>query len=576
MKEKWMRLWLDERTWKQRILLAVLPALLFAFNLFVFAPFDLFKGNKQFLWFRYMDLLPAMLILFGISFLVLAGIALLLRGLVFNLYVSGVYGAALGLYLQGNFLNGHLGSLDGKTVPWNNMTISMLVNVLVWLLILAVPVVLLYFSKSMWSRLVKITACLLVVIQAMNMAFIGFSAGAKEPEISDNNKFFISEGLTEVSEKKNAVVFILDMFDVAFMENLKPDIQDLLDQLDGFTYYPNTVGTHARTYPSVVQYFTGMMHNYDMTKGEYVDAAWKSSTFFPTLKENGFDIRVHSDSQYFPNENNGLIDNLVISKDATYAVKNPRGLVNKWTSFIGYKYAPLAFKPFFSLATSDFDIFKGNMKINGQEVEESAFSEEGVFDALAASKDTVTLNDKGGAFRYFHFRGAHWPFSGDENMRYDENSTMVKQVRGNLTFILNYIQNLKKLGVYDNTNIIITADHGHLNAGEMDSPPNPIFMMKPVGARGSYKTDQSPVWTNDLRKTILADMGLDASKEAGMDIRTLTPDTQRERYFYYPLIGVESQREERVMTYKVVGDANDMANWELVEDKPIEVSFYNV
>ncbi|MEG1995935.1 MAG: hypothetical protein RR036_00340, partial [Oscillospiraceae bacterium] len=175
--------------------------------------------------------------------------------------------------------------------------------------------------------------------------------------------------------------------------------------------------------------------------------------------------------------------------------------------------------------------------------------------------------------RYFHFYGVHGPFTMDENQDYTDGTTWQKQLKGDFNYIDEYIDNLKRLGVYDNTNIIITADHGNVSFsnGITDTPLNPVFFMKPTNSHGKFTTSTAPVWLMDLRKTILSDMNLDSSKEQGVDIKSLKPDEERERFFYNAYIdGKETELNE----YTINGDSNDIKNWKKSKTWPILFSLY--
>lgn len=77
----------------------------------------------------------------------------------------------------------------------------------------------------------------------------------------------------------------------------------------------------------------------------------------------------------------------------------------------------------------------------------------------------LSLDESGdcsGAFRFYHLKGAHSLFTMNDEFRETAAiaGNQISQSRGALKIVYEYIQNMKKLGVYDNATIIITADHG--------------------------------------------------------------------------------------------------------------------
>lgn len=67
-----------------------------------------------------------------------------------------------------------------------------------------------------------------------------------------------------------------------------------------------------------------------------------------------------------------------------------------------------------------------------------------------------------------------------------------------------YLQQLKDLGIYDNSTIIITADHGSEARSQM------IFFMKGKNeTHDSMQTTNAPISLNDLVPTIVEAIGED-------------------------------------------------------------------
>ena len=55
------------------------------------------------------------------------------------------------------------------------------------------------------------------------------------------------EGLFDLSQNDNVVVFVLDMFDTATMDEVLEDDPAVLDEFTGFTYYHNSSGSMVPT-----------------------------------------------------------------------------------------------------------------------------------------------------------------------------------------------------------------------------------------------------------------------------------------------------------------------------------------
>ncbi|MEG0570205.1 MAG: hypothetical protein RR497_01000, partial [Oscillospiraceae bacterium] len=329
-KAKLHSLMFDERTFKKRLFIAFCPAFLFAFTLFIFGSYELFAYNKKFLWFSYSEILPPMLILFSVSLILLSVVCVIFKGKVFNTLVSLIYSVALGVYLQGNFLNRNLGALTGEKVKWENQISTFITNGLIWVLILAVPLIILFFNKIAWSKLIKITSLGIVAVQVVTMTTLVINPPDKGTA-SENVRAFSDENMINVSKEKNTIIFVLDMFDNVYVNDMLSEYPHVFDKLDGFTQYTNSVGVHSRTYPSVTQYLTGNICHYDKPYSEYIDESWGNSNFLPQLKQNGFDIRLFSRPDYMPAKSVDYIDNYLAGKYWKYKATSITGLTKSWT-----------------------------------------------------------------------------------------------------------------------------------------------------------------------------------------------------------------------------------------------------
>ena len=67
----------------------------------------------------------------------------------------------------------------------------------------------------------------------------------------------------------------------------------------------------------------------------------------------------------------------------------------------------------------------------------------------------------------------------NENAEYVEEATLTQALRGDFKIIKTYIEQLKELGIYDNTTIIVTADHGYFY-GELKQPQTCLFLVKQI------------------------------------------------------------------------------------------------
>ncbi len=137
-----------------------------------------------------------------------------------------------------------------------------------------------------------------------------------------------------------------------------------------------------------------------------------------------------------------------------------------------------------------------------------------------------------------------------------------------------YLKELKRLGVYDNSTIIITADHGDWVAS-MDLPEmatSPILLYKPANAPAEpVKVSSAPISHSDYFGTILDALGQSYAKY-GTKFSDYSDGDEREREFLY-ITHDQSAHVHSLLGYVINGDVNDFANWTFTGDVwPCDIS----
>ena len=139
--------------------------------------------------------------------------------------------------------------------------------------------------------------------------------------------------------------------------------------------------------------------------------------------------------------------------------------------------------------------------------------------------------------------------------------------------VAEYLRQLKELGVYDQSTIVITADHGKwfLTPEPPTTTSTPIMLVKPAKQSGqvggaaenaqgtAVQKSGMPVSHHDYLPTVAQAMGLDSSKYGSGQTFFEVNDPDRVRtYLTTDSIGLRGigWRE-----YVIVGDSLRMSNW---------------
>jgi hypothetical protein len=109
--------------------IALLPVL----TLFLFGPFTLYAGNHGEFESGFGDLFPVLLTLAVTICLILSAIGLVLRGALRERYLSLLLVLGVLLWIQGNFLAGHYGLLDGRGIEWQAFEWPAWADIFLWL-----------------------------------------------------------------------------------------------------------------------------------------------------------------------------------------------------------------------------------------------------------------------------------------------------------------------------------------------------------------------------------------------------------------------------------------------------------
>lgn len=584
--KKLRNLWQDDRRFSERLLTSGAAVLAFVFTFIMFGPFELYIANMSYLVFGIKQLLPPIIIAGIIILAVFTVLFALLRGKIFNAVVSIVIGITIAGYIQGNYINIDHGTLDGTGIVWQDFKWQMLVNLFVWAAIILVPVIFCYFSRDIWKSFVSIVSLVLVAMQVFGAVYLVIkSAYQINSNISDDGYFECSEQF-KVSKNKNTIVFLLDRMDKKYMDELLKRDPELCEKLSGFTYYKNFTGSYSRTFPSVAYLLSGVKYDYDIPSAEYMKKAMSESNFFGALQAAGYESRLYTDTQYVTGSVesfNGTVKNA----KSTEGKAKPMKILSAMLNLSAYRYSPEAMKPYFHIYTDNIAqkyIF-GNKDGSIYTVDDAEFY-------AAFRKKGITTEDNAGSFVFYHLQGAHDPFTMNEKgeavtldyLNYEE--SMYKQIRGNFKMILSYIKQLKAAGVYDNTTIIITADHGRTGTapsleeatGENYGERVLTLLIKEAGAdtKQPLKTSMKQVCQANLHKTFLRSMGVNYEDDGVRAIEDIGEDEEVTRYFYMSgSNSLKASRDVNLITYEIKGDANDFSNWKRVKTEKMKFPFYD-
>ncbi|MCM1182516.1 MAG: sulfatase-like hydrolase/transferase [Roseburia sp.] len=483
-----------------------------------------------------------------------------------RVFLSAAWILSIAGYLQGMLLNNRLFLMDGKRMEWSDRL--KLGNLLAWCVLCVLLAGLCLWLKTAGRKLMTMVSVVLCLMQTIGIVSLlpSYSAEAGREDDIDRN-YLSTQGLFEVASEENVIIIVPDTFDVDYMDEILAQYPDFLEPLKGFIYFPDMVSQFPRTTPSITYMLTEEEYFYEIPQSEYADAAFSQCAFWRQLQEKGWQY-------YFFEYERDTIGGSVLKNAANFVEQGT--VIDKRISTPGcaetmlrignYRLLPYFLKEYYIYTSADIN----RLIIRERVLEVPIYEADDARHWQELKRTGLKVAEEDRALRFIHMDGAHSPYNMNEfgeRVREEDNSRM-QQCMGSMNFIYEYLKELQETGAYEQSMIIITADHGENYMSEqLEQNTNPVLFIKPFGAGADRELRISDVYAsqNDLLPTVCAALGLQYDTAWGLNLSdTRGADKERVRYHYYTV--VEDTVQTKVRTYKITGSSLDFKNWEATEE----------
>jgi len=571
---------------KRRRTAFIAICLAFAFTLFFLMPLDLYLNN--FIDFNISAghvALPLLAASMAVFFAVVLVFPLFFRGKALDLVILLLCGAVAAFYVQVLFLNGEMSQLTGNGTDYDiNLATSL--KRLVFVITIFVPLCVwkgLQDSKNhknvKWETGIL---CAAVIILGMQAAGVAAAIPGYNSKIVSGPGYLSYNKAFQLSSEENICVFITDALGVKQVREALEKYPELYEQLDGFTFYENNISAQLGTFRSTVQMLTGEIYTTRYSVTGYWDRAWAGRNIIDILRENGYgsNLLISKTATFGHFDHlHDRADNLSVLNESDVKIKHSQIL--KTTLNISFGRAmPYFFKAkFFSRFDAGFsnDFFKWPSDDilprainNGTDIK---------FYNHLKTTGLYTQNERK-TFALSHLNCAH-----DKGYRYNPDEDTVElyddgdSIHGCFAILNEYFRQMKELGIYDNSTIILVADHGsyeNLKLGELEltGEITSALFIKPGNTRGNLKKDAESELSNDnFRASIMQIAGLphDDFGSSYFDIIDGRLPQKRVLYSGYNYGLVYENGKYKITrdgsdlglrgVYEITGDANDFSNW---------------
>lgn len=563
--------------WKTRLILGFIASFFIVYTVYYVAPLEIVAGSLNSLSFGIADLwwvplAPCMGIVAALTLALSA-----LRGRAFSIALTVVFAVGFCAYAQALFLNVGLPAANGAAILWSDYMFMQVVSTAVWAIIVLGALVMSFHNRVRMQGVVVIVSVFLVAVQSVGLASLAIS-----PATLDSGKsaktVLTEDHLFTVNENHNVIVFILDTYDTAYLRRVLKMNPDLLDELSGFTNYENATSALIPTRFAIPEMMTGQMPDFDEKFSTYVAERYARSSFLGQIHDANYSVGLYTDSMRIstlsPDEQYDITSKTVNMHPLSQSTMNYGGALYSLFQMGQYRDVPWSLKWAFWYYTDEI-----NQSMVAYSPDAAPADTAYVIDDVRyynRLKDIGLSIEEGGydgAYRFIHLLGSHYPFSYDEEASFigDDESDVFRQSQGAIHIVSEYIRQLKELGVYENTTLIVTADHGYwtITLDPIQETSTPIMFVKPEQSAEEdarpIRVDEKPVSHLDLQATVLDAMGLDYSEYSERDFWEGYSmfddiDPARKRY-YLTTDSLPDLTEVQFREYLIEGNALDWNSW---------------
>lgn len=472
----------------------------YCFMIIINAPLVIYLTNSNQLWFDLKILIPIVLCLFFIGYTCSVFVVLIIKRIIsvksFDIFFSIIVFLYWAMYIQGNFIPRNYGDLDGHVIQWSSYLGYAIASIAVWGASFIVAITIALKHRNLLYKVARYTGCIITV-----MLVVALVSLFPQADKFVNNEFetLTRDGEFSVSSGKNIIVLCLDMFDGEFLDNLlNEDTEKYSDILQDFTFYDNTVGLYSRTYESIPYILTGSKYLYDTGIMDYRRNVYPDSKLFNLLDENNYDINIYTE-EWLPVEKLN-IKNKSMGK---HIIGSYPFFIKTMYKVVLFNYMPHQLKRYFVVYSG---LFNGSMMLTTDDADGKnaacVFKVPVYLKTIDEEGLKCDSNDKN-SFRFIHLEGTHPPYYINANGVDDGvEHSLDEAVCGNMELVKRWIESLKEAGVYDNTAILILADHGHSDEYEPLERINPLLLVKGFDEHHEFEISKNSVSYVDIIPTI--------------------------------------------------------------------------
>lgn len=497
---------------KPLVLKSCIAIVLLITLIFVYVPQSIYFGQREYFGDYFLNLvIPNFDVAFIFGSIILIILVLLPTRLL--KYLSSIMLlTGISIWLYADFFTVSYGVLDGSAIDFERQNQRGYLELVAALLLGVIGVV---FHKFINKQFPFLAVLLIIALLSVTALKVYQEPDDKELLSEIDEEFF------KYSSDKNLILIVLDTFGSEYFQQLTENEPEILGNYNGFVSYTDAISNYPATQGSVPSFLMGEMIPENVKYNQYLRTRVKERGLPKVLANNGYVVSVLSVYRwfrpFFPDR----------------YMYEPQISQNVLTDFYGsqlldfslFRVVPHFFK---TKIYNEGSWFLSNKKSKTTDVP-NTFSERGEALMKMMTENAVVDNKiSDPRFKMIHVTipHPHYRYKADcsknkSNKGMPLTDLMLQQSRCALKLLNKLLTKYKSLGIYDNSVIVVTSDHGarvfnkRLLTGfpsyfEFDSS-GILFMIKGINQKSKFRQVDSPLSLIKLRAALLDESLHDSS-----------------------------------------------------------------
>lgn len=516
-----------------------------SFMLYIYEPILTYSSNIDDFWFDFKTMITPIILFFVILFVVLSIFYTIVyflnycgskkkKMIIYKIILILSYVVFIFIYIQGNYLIKNLPSLDGTTIEWGTYLKDNIISFAILIIVFIAEFILL--KKLKIKKTIKtnnfITIAIFLMILTSFVSRLLVPGVFREKVVANAT----TRNINNASSDKNFFIFLVDAVDSSAFSKVLNESPEYSSTFTDFTYYPDTVSAYLFTRDSIPFIFSGKWNENEKEFNEYSNEAFENSSLLNNLRNNNYQMNFYEYQVSWNSRKAEIFSNIDIYSDGIRKKEFCKNL----TKYILFKYLPYSLKQYSKIETMNFDSCKIEQDNNFFKWDNDI--------AYNTIKNNEMKIEENRYFQFMHIEGGHVPFDYDENVNKisEEEGTYELKLKATLNIINAFITRLKENNVYDNSAIIVMADHGYWY--ESSGRQNPILYVKGINEHHDMISSEKSVSYEDLNEIYT---GLLEGKTSEELLRDINPNRVRR------FIDNAFEGEDNMVEYEQRGKAWD-------------------